>query len=187
MINFDHITKEDIIWHNPNWLDTPDYPWRILIVRGSVSGKTSALLNVLHCLFICKDQYKGKYPLLINKREITGLKYSNDSKAFIEYSNDMDVVYKNIKEYNLNKKQKNLIVFDDMMANMQNNKKLNQIVTNLVIRGRKLKISLVFITQTHFKVPKDVRLNATRFFIMQIKENLNKCRIIIHQILTLKS
>ena len=64
-----------------------------------------------------------------------------------------------------------LIVFDDMIADMINNKKLNSIVTELFIRGRKLNISLVFITQSYFKVPKDVRLNTTHFFIMEI---LNK-------------
>ena len=64
----------------------------------------------------------------------------SNSKAFIEYSNDMDDVYKNIEEYNSNKKRKILIVFDDMIADMVCNKKLNPIVTQLVIRGRKLNI-----------------------------------------------
>ena len=85
--------------------------------------------------------------MLINKRESTGLEYLNDSKAFIEYSNDMDDIYKNIEEYNPNKKRKILIVFDDMIADMLSNKKLNPIVTELFIRGRKLNISVVFITQ----------------------------------------
>ena len=84
--------------------------------------------------------------------------------AFIEYSNDMQDVYKNIEDYNLGKKLKVLIVFDDMIADMINNKKLNPIVTELFIRGRKLNISIVFITQSYFKVPKDVRLNSTCFF-----------------------
>ena len=71
--------------------------------------------------------------MLINKREIAGLKYLNDSKAFIEYSNDMDDIYKNIKEYNPNKKRKKLIVFDDMIADMLRNKKRNPIVTELLL------------------------------------------------------
>ena len=83
----------------------------------------------------------------------------------------MQDVYKNIEKYNPGKKPEILIVFDDMMADMINNKKLNSIVTELFIRGRKLNISLVFITQSYFKVPKDVRLNSTHFFIMKI---LNK-------------
>ena len=105
---------------------------------------------------------------LINKRESTGLKHFNDPKAFIEYSNDMHNVYENIDEYNTDKERKTLIAFDDMIADMINNKKLNSIVTELFIRGRKLNISLVFITLSYFKVPKNVRLNTTHFFITKI-------------------
>ena len=83
----------------------------------------------------------------------------------------MQDVYRNIDEYNTDKERKILIGFDDMIADMINNKKLYSIVTDLFIRGRKLNISLVFITQSYFKVPKDVRLNSTHFFIMKI---LNK-------------
>ena len=100
-----------------------------------------------------------------------GINHFNDPKAFIEYSNDMRDVYKNINYYNPYKENKILIVFDDMIADMINNKKLNSIVTELFIRGRKLNISLVFITQSYFKVPKDVRLNTSHFFIAKI---LNK-------------
>ena len=75
----------------------------------------------------------------------------------MEYSNDMEDLYKNIENYNPGKKSKILIVFDDMIADMINNKKLNPIVTELFIRGRKLNISIVFITQSYFKVPKDVK------------------------------
>ena len=88
--------------------------------------------------------------------------------AFIEYSNDMQHVYKNIEDYNQGKKRKIIIVFNNMTADMINNKKLNPIVTELFIRGRKLNISIVFITQSYFKVPKDVRLNYTHIFIMKI-------------------
>ena len=77
-------------------------------------------------------------------------------------------VYKDIEEYNLGKKCKVLIVFDDMIADMMNNKKLNPVVTELFIRGRKRNISVVFVTQSYFKVPKQVRLNTTHFFIMKI-------------------
>ena len=72
-------------------------------------------------------------------------------------------VYKNIEDYNLVRERKILIVFDDMIADMINNKKLNPIVTELFIRGRKLNIFIVFIMQSYFKVPKDVRLNSTHF------------------------
>ena len=115
-----------------------------------------------------KDPYETKYQFLINKRESTALKHFNYPKAFIEYSNDMQDVYKNIEEHNADTERKILIVFDDMIVDMINNKKLNSIVTELFIRGRKLNISLVFITQSYFKVPKDVRLNSTHFFIMKI-------------------
>ena len=80
----------------------------------------------------------------------------------------MQDVYKNIEDYNLGRERKILIVFDDMIADMINNKKLNPIVTELFIRGRKLNISIVFIAQSYSKVPKDVRLNSTHFFIMNI-------------------
>ena len=80
----------------------------------------------------------------------------------------MQDVYKNIEEYNLGKKRKVLIFFDEMIADMSNNKKLSAIVTELFIRGRKLNISFIFIAQSYFKVPKNVRLNYTYFFIMKI-------------------
>ena len=115
-----------------------------------------------------KDPYEAKYQYLINKKESAGINHFNDPKTFIEYSNDMSDVHKNISYYNPNKENKILIVFDDMIADMIHNKKLNSIVTELFIRGRKLNISLVFITQSYFKVPKDVRLNTSHFFITKI-------------------
>ena len=86
----------------------------------------------------------------------------------MEYSNDMQDVHKNIEDYNPIKKRKILIVFDDMIADMINKNKLNPIVTELFIRGRKINISIAFITRSYFKVPTDVRLNSTYFFIMKI-------------------
>ena len=80
----------------------------------------------------------------------------------------MQEFYKNTDEYNVDKELKILIVFDDMIPDMINNKILNSIVTELFIRSRKLNISIVFITKSYFKVPKDVRLNSTHFFIMKI-------------------
>ena len=126
------------------------------------------ILNIDKMYLYAKDLYEAKYQFLINKRESTGLKHFNDPKAFIEYSNDMQDVYENIGEYNIDKEHKILIVFDDMIADMINNKNLNPIVTELFIRGRKLNIYLVFITQSYFKVPKDVRLNTNLFFITKI-------------------
>ena len=178
MINFDYYTNEYKIEHNSKWPYIPDHSYRILIVGGPGSGKTNALLNLIHnqpdidkIYLYAKDQYEAEYQYLINKREKVGLGHFKDPKAFMEYSNDMQDVYNNIENYNLGKKRKILIVFVDMIADMINNKKLNPVVTELFIRGRKLNISIVFITQSNFKVPKDVRLNSTHFFITRI---LNK-------------
>ena len=174
MINFDEYTNENIIEHNSKWPYIPDHPYRILIVGGSGSGKTNALLNLINnqpdidkIYLYAKDPYEKKYQYLINKREKVRLNHFNDPKAFMEYSNYMQDVYNNIEDYNPIKKRKILIVFDDMIADMINNK-LNPIVMELFIRGRKLNISIVFIMQSYFKVPKDVRLNSTHFFIMKI-------------------
>ena len=115
-----------------------------------------------------KDPYEAKYQFLINKRKNTRLKHFNDPKAFIEYLNDMQDVYKNIDEYNFDKKCKILIVFDDMINDMINNIKLNSVAAEFFIRDKKLNNSLIFMIQSHFKVPKDVRLNSTHIFIMKI-------------------
>ena len=78
-------------------------------------------------------------------------------------------IYKNIEDYNPNKKRKMLIVFDDMIADMLSNKKLNPVVTELFIRGRKRNITLVFITLSYFAVPKIIRINSTHYFVMKIQ------------------
>ena len=186
MINFDEYTNKNTINHNPNWPYIPDHPCRILIIGGSGSGKTNAWLNLINnqpdidkIYLYAKDSYEDKYQFLINKRESIGLKHFNDPKAFIEYLNGMHDVYKNTNNYNPDKENKILIVFDDMIADMINNKKLNSIVTELFIRGRKLNISLVFITQSYFKVPKDVRLNTTHFFIVKVPNRIELQQIAI--------
>ena len=115
-----------------------------------------------------KDPYEAKYQLLTNKKEFKCLKHFNDCKACIEYSNDKNGIYKNIEKYNLAKKCKMLIVFDDMIADILNNKKFNLIVTEVFIRGRKLNISFVFLIQSYFAVPKNIRLNFTHYFILKI-------------------
>ena len=101
-----------------------------MITEGSGSEKTNALANLINnepgidkIYLYPKDPYEAKYQLLINKKESTGLKYFNDSKSFIEYSNDMDGIYKNIEEHNPKRKRKVLITFDDMIADMLSNKK----------------------------------------------------------------
>ena len=150
MINFDGYVNENKTKNNKNWPYIPDHPYRILIIGGSGSGKTNLLLNLIESqpdidkiYLYAKNHHEAKYQYF-NKRECVGINYFNDPKAFIEYSNDMHDVYKNIDEYNSEKENKILIVFDDMIADMIHNKKLNSTVTELFIRGRKLNISLVF-------------------------------------------
>ena len=144
MINFDEYTNENKREHNLKWPFIPDHLYRILIVGRSGSGKTNALLNLINnqpdidkIYLYAKDSDEAKYRFLINKREKGRLKQCDDPKAFIEYSNDMQDVYKNMEDYNPKKNHKVLIVFHDMIADMINNKKLNPIVTELFIRGRK--------------------------------------------------
>ena len=172
MINFDDYVNENKIEHNKNWPYIPDHPYRILIIGGSGSGKTNVLLNLIDnqpdidkIYLYAKDPYKAKYQYKINIRQKVVLKRFNDPKASIENSNHICDVYKNTDEYNVDKDRKILIVLDDMIADIIKNKKLNLIVTELFIRGRKLDISLAFITQSYFKVPKDFRLNTNHFFI----------------------
>ena len=121
MINFDDYTNENKTQLNSKWPYIPDYPYRILIIGGSGSGKTNALLNLIEnqpdidkIYLYAKDPYNAKYQYLINIREKVGLKRFNDPKAFIEF--DVQDVYKNIDEYNIDKERKILIVFDDMIA-----------------------------------------------------------------------
>ena len=129
MMKFGCITKETLKEHNPNWPQIPDHPYRILIIGGSGSGKTNSLFNLISqqpdidkIYLNGKDLFETKYQFLINKRESTGLKHFNDSKLFIEYSNNMYDIYKNIEQYMPNKKRKILIAFDDMIADMLSNK-----------------------------------------------------------------
>ena len=175
MINFDDVVKENIKEHHPKWPQIPDHPYIILIIGGSASEKTNSLSNLINqqpdinkIYLYAKDPYEAKYQFLIKKREDVGTKHFNDSKDFIEYSKNMNDIYKNIEDYNPNKKRKILIVFDDMIADMLSSKKPNPIVTELFIRGRKLNICLVFITQSYFAVSKDIRLNSLHYFLVKV-------------------
>ena len=103
MINFD-VIKEETKEDNPNWPQIPDHPYRTLIIGGSGSGKINSLFNLINqqpdidkiCLYV-KDPYEAKYQFLIKKQKHVGTKHFNDSKAFIEYSNDMFDIYRNVK------------------------------------------------------------------------------------------
>ena len=105
---------------------------------------------------------------MIKKREDAGIKHLNDSNAFIECSNTMDDIYENIDDNNPSRKRKVLIVFDDMIADIVTNKKVQVIIKELFINCRKVNISLTFITQSYFPVSKDVRLNSTHYLITKI-------------------
>ena len=152
MFNLDDITNENNKEHNKKWPYIPDHLHRILIIGGSGSGKTNALLNLIKeqddidkIYLYAKDLSEPKYEFLIKKHEDVGIKYCNDPNAFIECSNTMDDVYENIDNFNLNRKRL-LVVFDDMIADIMTNKKFQAIIKELLIRCRKLNFSLAFIT-----------------------------------------
>ena len=114
-----------------------------------------------------RDLSERKYEYLIKKREDIGIKHLNNPNAFIECTNTIDEVYDNINDYNSNRRRKISIVFD-MIADIMTNKKFEAMIKDLFIRCGKLNISLVFITQSYFSVPKDARLNSTHYLIMKI-------------------
>ena len=161
----------------------------MLIVGPSGSAKTNALLNLIQkqnnnnlidkIYLYAKDLSKPKYQFLIEKRENAGIENYNDPTAFIEYSNTMDDVFSNIDDCNPKRKRKILIVFDDMIADIMTNKKCQAIIKKLFIRCRKLDISLVFITQSYFSVPKGARLNSTHYLIMKINNRKDLQQITI--------
>ena len=152
MFNLDSITNENNKEHYKNWPFFPDHLYRILIIGGSGSGKTNALLILISqqddidkiCLY-AKDLSEAKYEFLIKKCEDSGIKHFNDLNAFIECSSTLNDVYENIDEYNPNRQRKILIVFDDMIPDIMTNKKSQAMIKELFIRCRKLITSLVFI------------------------------------------
>ena len=136
MVNFDDIVNENKTKHSKNWPYIPYHPFKILIIGGSGSAKTNVLLNLIEnqldidkIYLYAKDPYEAKYQYLISKRKSVGINYFKDPKVFIEYSNGMHDVFKNINYYSPDKENKILIVFDNMIADMIQNKKPNSIVT----------------------------------------------------------
>ena len=174
-MNLDSITNENNNEDIEKWPFIPDHPYRILIIGGSGSGKTNALLslikeqdNIDKIYLYAKDLSQPKYKLWNKKREDVGIKYCTDLNGFIECSNTMDDVYQKIHQYNPSRKRKILIVSDDMVADIMSNKKFKAIIKELFSRCRKLNISLVFIIQSYVSVSKDVRLNSIHYLIMKI-------------------
>ena len=146
-----------------------------MIIDGSGSGKTNALLNLINeqndidkVYLYARDLNEPKYEILIKKRKDARIKHLNNPNTFIECSNTMDDVYEKIHDYNSSRKRKILIVFDDMIPDIMTNKKFQAIFKELFIRCRKLNVSLAFITQSYFSVPKNVKLNSTHYLIMKI-------------------
>ena len=173
MRNYDESVE---INHNPKWSYFLDHPYRILIIGCSRLGKTIVLLNLIKLqrpdigkiyLYV-EYPFRSKYQLVINGREKVVIENLKNPKVLTDYSQTIDDVYGNLGDYNPTMKRRVLIVFDDTIADMECNKKLSPIVTELFLRGKKLNISLVFISQSYFKMPKTIRLNTTHHFIMKI-------------------
>ena len=171
MLNLDDIVSNK----KKSSSENDDWPFRMLIIGPSGSGKTNTLLHLIDkfrpidkIYLYVKDTDEEKYQYLINKREQVGRKNLNDPYTFMEYSNDMNDVLENINNYNKNRDKNALIIFDDIIADIMRSEKLKAIVKELFIRCRKLNISIVFITQSYFRTPKDASLNNTHYILMKI-------------------
>ena len=168
------LNLDDIVSNKKENKEHNDWPFRMLIIGPSGPGKTNTLLHFINnfhpidkIYLYAKDTDEKKYQYLINKREQAEIKNLNDPHAFIEYSSDMNDVLDDIN-YNKNRDKKVLIIFDDMIADIMRSEKFKAIVKELFVRCRKLNISIVFITQSYFRTPKDVRLNSTHYILMKI-------------------
>ena len=146
MKNYDQLVE---IKHNPNLPYIPDHPQIILIIGCSGSGKTNVLLNLIKINYqiwtkftyrskIHSNRCQFKCQLHINGREEGRIKKLKNPKAFIDYSQTIDDVYENLEDHNPAKKRRVLILIDNMIADMESNKKLSPIVTELFLKGRKL-------------------------------------------------
>ena len=171
MLNSDNIVKRK----RKSLLEDNDWPFKMLIIGPSGSSKTNTLLHLINnphpvdkIYLYAKDIHEPKYEYLINKREQAGIKNLNDPHTFIEYSDDMNDVLDDIKNYNKNRDKKVLIVFDDMIAAIEYNKNFKRIIKELFYRARKINVSFVFITQSYFRALKDARLNSTHYILMKI-------------------
>ena len=180
MLNLDNIVSND----NKTSSEDNDWPFRMLIIGPSRSGKTNTLLhsiNDLHPIdkiyLYAKDIREPKYEHLINKREQAGIKNLNDPHAFIQYTDDMNDVLDDINNYNKIRDKKVLIVFDDMIGDIGYNKNFKQIIKEPVYRARKINVSIVFITQSYFRALKDARLNSTHYIIIKINNKKELKRI----------
>ena len=178
MLNLDNIVSnknENKDTTGLSSLERNNCPFRMLIIGPSGSGKTNTLLHLINNLhpidkiyLYAKDINEPKYEYLINKREQAGIKNLNDPHAFIEYSHDIDDALDDVNNYNKIRDKKVLIVFDDMIADIEYNKNFKRIIKELFYRARKINVSIVFITQSYFRALKDARLNSTHYVLMKI-------------------
>ena len=165
MLNLDNIVS------NKNTSSSKDnnWPFRMLIIGPSGSGKTNTLLHLINNLhpidkiyLYAKDICEPKYEYLINKREQAGIK----NLMILELL--LLLLLDDINNYNKNRDKRVLIVFDDMIADIEYNKNFKRIFKELFYRTRKINVSVVFITQSYFKALKDARLNSTHYILMKI-------------------
>ena len=168
MLNLGNIVSNKNENKDNNW------PFRMLIIGPSGSGKTNVLLHLINNLhpvdkiyLYAKDIHEPKYEYLNNRIEKAGIKNLNDPKAFIECSVDMDDVLDDINNSNKNRDKKVLIVFDDMIADIEHNEKFKKTIKELFYRSRKINVSIVFITQSYFRALKDARLNSTHYILIK--------------------
>ena len=133
MINLYSITNVNNKKHNEKWPYIPDHSYRIIIIGGSGSGKTNALIyeqNDINKIYLYAiDLNESKYKYLIKQRENAGIKHLDNPNAFIECSNSMD----DIHDYNSSRRRKSLIVFDDIIADIMDNKKFQPIIKNCLL------------------------------------------------------
>ena len=180
MLSIDNIVSNK----NMSSSEDNDWPFRMLIIGPSGSGKTNLLLHLMNDLnpidkiySYAKDLHEPKDEYLINKREQAGIKILNDPHAFIEYSDDMNDVLADINNYNKNRDKKVLIVFDDMIADIEYNRNFKRIIKELFYRARKINVLIVFIPQSYFRALKNARLNITHYIIMKINNKKELKRI----------
>ena len=177
MINLDSITNENNKEHKEKWPYIRDHPQRIIIIGGSGSGKTNALLNLINeqndidkIYLHARDLSEPKYEYLIKKRESAGIKHLNNPNAFIECSNTMDDVYEDINDYNRIEKIKKIIVFDDMITDIMTSKKILSHNQRIIYQVQKTKCFTCFYHSMLFFWPKRFQIKYITLFHHENKQ-----------------
>ena len=174
---------------NRERVENRDWPYRKLMIGPSGAGKAHYLLNSIqrdHNLvekiyLYAKDLEQPKYKFLIDRREKAGINFINDPNAFIEHSNSINDIFPQIEDYNKRRNRKILIIFDDMISHVMSDKKAQQILRDLFIRCRKSNISLCFLAQFYFSIPKDIRLNCTHYILFKLNNKRDLQNIAINR------